>query len=142
MPQLFTIVFTPAGGEAVTLLDVAEKHTGRIERWGGAAAEAVEQMFQQMSPQRLMLGNVAGDFVMVSEREQTDAGAMLTYFMAQRALMNQIGTLVVTIRDVVATMQNATCKSVEPVSLETAVRWPLRFTFGVSVIDPVATEKR
>ena len=140
MPSAFTIVFTPTGGDAVTLLDVEEKHLGTIQSWGGMAAEDVEHMFEQMSPQRLMLGNVAGDFVMVSELEQADQGAMLAYFISQRALMNQVGVLAVTMRGVVASMQNAACKSVEPTSLQTAVRWPLKYVFGISLIDPPATD--
>jgi hypothetical protein len=140
MPKALTIVFTPNGGDAVTLLDAEAKHTGRIQSWSGAALEDVETMFEQMSPLRLMLGNVAGDFVMVSELEQESHGAMLAYFMEQRGLINQVGVLTVTVQDVVATMQNAACKSVEPVSLETAVRWPLKYVFGISLIDPPETD--
>jgi hypothetical protein len=135
MPAAFTIVFTPAGGEAVTLADVAAKHTAVIHTWGGMAVEDVEQMFEQAAALRLLLGNVAGDFVFTSQKAAASRGAMLAYFMAQRGLINRAGQLVVTIDGVVAAMSNATCRGVEPAGFD-GVRWPLKYTFGITLIDP------
>jgi len=139
MAALFTIVFTPAGGDALTLADVAAKHTATIHNWGGMAAEDVEHMFEQDAPLRLLLGNVAGDFIFTAEREQASRGAMLSYFMAHRSQINQIGTLTVTIDEVAAVMRNATFRGVEPAGFD-GVRWPLKYTFGVTVIDPPARD--
>ena len=139
MSAAFTIVWTPAGGDAVTLGDVAAKHTVTIHSWGGMAAEDVAQMFEQAAPQRLLLGNVAGEFVFTSELEQASRGAMLAYFILHRSFMNRMGELVVTIDEVEAVMRNVTCRGVEPAGFG-GVRWPLKYTFGITLIDPPATD--
>jgi hypothetical protein len=135
MAALFTITFTPVGGNEVTLGDVEARHTVVIHSWAGMAVEDVVHMFEQAAPKRLMLDNVQGDFVFTSELEQADRGAMLSYFMGQRLLLNQVGTLVVTIDGVAAVMQNATCSRVDPSGFG-GVRWALKYTFGITLIDP------
>lgn len=127
----FKIVWTPAGGSAVTLGDVAARHTAMIHTWGGMAVEEVANMFEQAAPKRMLLGNVAGDFVFTSEKEAASRGAMLTYFLTHRGYINVIGSLVVTVDAVTATMADATFRGVEPVALD-GVRWPLKYTFGIT----------
>ena len=139
MAVLFTITYQPAGGDLMTLADVAAGQLPHIHRWPGVAAEDVVHMFGQESPMRLMLGNIAGDFEFTAEQSLASYGAMLTYFIAQRAQLGTLGVLTVTMQDVVAVMQNASFRSLEPTGFN-GVRWPLKYVFGVSLIDPPATD--
>jgi len=139
MGQSFAITFQPAGGDLLTLGDLEAGHLATIHQWGGMAVEDVVDMFLQAEPQRLLLGNVRGDFVFTSELEQADSGAMLAYFVGMRSYLNQMGSLVVTMRGTQASMSNATFRGLEPTGFN-AVRWRLKYTFGIGLIDPAAMD--
>ena len=134
MAAAFTIVWTPAGGAAVTLADVAARHTAEIQGpLGGVAAEQVSRLFRGANPARFLRGNVAGQFVFVSAKAAADRGAMAAYFKTQYGYLNHAGALVVTIDATTLTMAGATLTGVEAVRFE-GVRWPIKYTFGITTI--------
>lgn len=131
MAATYTIVWTPAGGEAVTLCDLADKWWPVLEQLPAEGAEQVDRLAFGGTVARYMRGNVSGEVVFsVSHSHDTQADAA-TWYSGVRGHLCEMGTLEITINTVVLTFQAATFKRLEPTLLE-GTRWTLRYSFGVT----------
>lgn len=125
--------FTPTGGTLATLGDDAEKHSISLEALAGASAEQVEPLFRAASATRIPRGNAVGECVFTSVKSHASQAAAITFFKAQRALLNGQGALVLTEGLSTLTMSNATLTTVELAGV-VGLRWWVRYRFGITTI--------
>lgn len=129
-------VWTITGGQPLTLGDdkAVPKVTMKLEQIGVHCLEQVENLFQSLTPFRLPRGNVQGDCVFAARKSHADRDTAAKYFLAQTALVNQQGTLVLTIDQVTMTMANAVMRAVVTADLN-GLEWTLRYTLGITLIN-------
>ena len=145
MGRTYTIVWTPAGGDPVTLCDLAAGWWPVFEQWPVQGEEQVDRLAFGASVFRYMRGNVSGDavFTVGHSHDSVDAGAAwfqsVCRVLASSAAVG-IGTLVVTIGATTWSYSRATFRRVDPVRMN-GCEWVLRYTFGVTQLDAPVTDE-
>ncbi len=129
-----TIVFTPTGGSAATLVDDANKLFGQIGHFGGQAIEQVTPLFRAVAPVRFMRGNVAGELAFVAWKSHADVATAGAFWKAEYARLNGVGSLVVTIGASTMTMAGATLRSVSRAEWS-GVRLAIGYSFGIKTVS-------
>jgi len=139
MARTYTIVWTPTGGDAVMLCDLAAGWWPAFDQWTVQAMEQLDHLAFGGSVFRVMRGNVSGEvgFTVAHSHASFDDGA--AWFQAQTRLLAASalvggGRLVVTIGGTVWGYTGATWHQVAPVRMN-GCEWVLRYGFGVTQMD-------
>lgn len=134
MAIVYNITWQPAGaGAPITLCDLLSAHAITVEQIGGQSMEEVVPMFQAANPQRLALGNVAGDLVFTDGYTYASRAAALNGAKTAYLYLNGVGTLILTVDTATMTFANAVCKGLRAAQIQ-GLRWVLRYTFGITTI--------
>jgi hypothetical protein len=135
MAITYTVVWTPTGGAATTLFDITvARQVIELQNPGNAeAVEQVDDLAFASAASRLMRGNVKGEVEFSVATSYADVATAAADFKAKRALVNGMGSLVITIGATTLTYANATLRSLRPRKTE-GVRWTLGFSFGVTTV--------
>jgi hypothetical protein len=134
-----TVVWTPTGGDAATLVDDGAKLFGQIGQLGGQALEQVSPLFRAANPARFMRGNVAGECAFVASKSHASVATAATWWATEYARLNQKGVLVITIGAVTLTMGNATLRAVTRAEW-IGVRLSVAYSFGITTIELPGTD--
>ena len=134
-----TAVFTPAGGDAVTLVDDANRLFGQLHDLSLEAVEQVDGLAYSNTASRLMRGNVRGPCVLSAWKSFTTADQAAAYLATALSLMNQTGTLALQFGATALSFPGATLPMVSREELDGA-RVRVRYSFGITAIAPQATD--
>jgi len=133
MALIFTAAWTPTGASAITLGDVSQKWTMKLEQLGGQAVEEVIPLFRAANPLRIPRGNVSGDCIFTSAKSFANRAQAVTFFASQFALLNGQGALTLTIDTAALTMAQAVFRGLQTTEIN-GLRWTLRYSFGITTM--------
>jgi hypothetical protein len=139
-----TIVWTPSGGDPVTLCDLSDGWWAAFEHWAVEGLEQEDRLAFSESVFRQMRGNVSGQVVFKVGHSHDTPDAAAAWFQSIAALLassaqSGSGKLVITIGATVWSYTGATFKRVEPTKFN-GREWWLRYTFGVGAMDAPVTD--
>ena len=126
-----TIVFTPSGGSATTLVDDINMPRGHIEQLGGKSVVNVIPLANGTNPYLQLLGNVSGEFVFTGLQSFATRILALSQFATWYNLLNDQGLLVVTQDSHTLTFANAALHDVRLVKAD-GLAWTVRFSFLIT----------
>jgi hypothetical protein len=140
MAAIYTIVWTPTGGAAVTLCDLSLGYRPVLEQLPSEALEQVDRLAFGTVVSRIMRANRSGDVVFTVGFSHASAAAAAAWYATIDALVGGMGQLVITINTTVWSFSNATFRAMAPTRIN-GVEWVLRYTFGRTVMDvPLDTD--
>lgn len=132
------IQFTPSGGGAVTLADMSATPQNPFQ-WDALPGDSIVEkvpMFNAANPKYLPLGNAGDELSFRTWQSYADIPTAAADYKAKQALINSVGTLVMTLSSTTLTWSNAVCKSMKgsPGEIE-GVRWVFRWLFEVGSVS-------
>jgi len=133
-------IWTPAGGDEVTLGDDAARAALELEALGAQAVEQVTELFRGASQARFPRGNARGPVVFTAGMAHADLDAAAAYYREMARRVNERGQLRLEFGWEALVWEGALLMAVESVD-RLGVYWRLRYRFSVGVVEPAPREE-